>query len=318
MKFYPSEPVAASVQESVAGSGQCGLDKATGPVPYGLTNDYMFRAVCQQSEEALRHLLSALLNIPYEEIKSSTITNPIILGNTIDAKTCILDVRLVLNDNRLVNLEMQTGHLADWTDRAVFYLSRLYCSLRRGQDYTDLMPAVHIGILPKSPLEEEDGFYSEYLLKNVQTNRVFTGKFSVRVLNLGQMENVPEEERDSELYYWARLFRAETWEEIRMLSEKKRYLNAAATQMYELSEDEKIQLQCEARERYAIDMSAGMKAGRREGRKEGEENMGALAKALKEDGRLDDIILAANDPVLRQKLYLHYGIITSIAPEDKD
>ncbi len=37
----------------------------------------------------------------------------------------------------------------------------------------------------------------------------------------------------------------------------------------ELSEDEKIQLQCEARERYAVDMAAGLKAGRREGRKEG-------------------------------------------------
>lgn len=171
-------------------------------------------------------------------------------------------------------------------------------------------------------MKEEDGFYSEYLLKNVQTNRVFTGKFSIRVLNLGQLENVPEEGRDSELYYWARLFRAKTWEEIRMLSETKSYLNAAATQMYELSEDEKIQLQCEARERYAVDMTAGMKAGmkagRKEGRKEGEENMGALAKALKEDGRLDDIILAANDPEVRQKLYLHYGIIKTTAPEVED
>ncbi len=103
-----------------------------------------------------------------------------------------------------------------------------------------------------------------------------------------------------------------------MLSETKSYLNAAATQMYELSEDEKIQLQCEARERYAVDMTAGMKAGRREGIKEGEENMGALAKALKEDGRLDDIILAANDPEVRQKLYLHYGIIKPTAPEVED
>ena len=39
------------------------LDNLTGPVRYGLTNDYMFRAVFQNSEEALRHLLSALLDI---------------------------------------------------------------------------------------------------------------------------------------------------------------------------------------------------------------------------------------------------------------
>ncbi len=75
MKLYSSGPASVSVQESATGSGQYGLDTATGPIQYGLTNDYMFRAVCQQSEEALRHLLSALLNIPYEEIISSAITN---------------------------------------------------------------------------------------------------------------------------------------------------------------------------------------------------------------------------------------------------
>ena len=68
------------------------LDNLTGPVRYGLTNDYMFRAVFQNSEEALRHLLSALLDIPYEDILSCEIRNPIVLGETIDDKTCVLCV----------------------------------------------------------------------------------------------------------------------------------------------------------------------------------------------------------------------------------
>lgn len=46
------------------------LKNAAGPIKYGLTNDYMFRAVFQNSEEALRHLLSALLEIAFEEIVS--------------------------------------------------------------------------------------------------------------------------------------------------------------------------------------------------------------------------------------------------------
>ena len=33
-------------------------------VPYGMMNDYMFRAVLQRSPAALRGLLSALLHIP--------------------------------------------------------------------------------------------------------------------------------------------------------------------------------------------------------------------------------------------------------------
>ena len=56
-------------------------------VEYGLINDYMFRAVFQTSEEALRGLLSALLYIPEEEIVSCLICNPILLGDAIDEKT---------------------------------------------------------------------------------------------------------------------------------------------------------------------------------------------------------------------------------------
>ena len=48
-------------------------------VPYGLANDYMFHAVLQSSEEALRGLLSALLYIPEAEILSCIVLNPIML-----------------------------------------------------------------------------------------------------------------------------------------------------------------------------------------------------------------------------------------------
>ena len=67
-------------------------------VIYPLTNDYMFRAVLQSSETALRGLLAALLKIREDEIRSCRIINPIILGDTIDEKNCVLDIRLELNN----------------------------------------------------------------------------------------------------------------------------------------------------------------------------------------------------------------------------
>ena len=145
------------------------LDNLTGPVRYGLTNDYMFRAVFQNSEEALRHLLSALLDIPYEDILSCEIRNPIVLGETIDDKTCVLDIRLLLNHNRLINLEMQTGHLKHWANRSLYYLARLYCNIRRGEDYSSIMPALHIGILTGSPFQEYRRFYSRYFMAEEET-----------------------------------------------------------------------------------------------------------------------------------------------------
>ena len=123
-------------------------------VEYGLTNDYMFRSVFQTSEEALRGLLSALLYIPEEEILSCEICNPIILGDAIDDKTCILDIRVLLNGNKQINLEMQMGSVENWTDRSVFYLCKMFTDMKKGMDYTQAKPSIHIGIMMKSPIPE--------------------------------------------------------------------------------------------------------------------------------------------------------------------
>lgn len=81
----------------------------TGPVEYHLTNDYMFRAVMQKNENVLKHLLCALLRISTEYVEKLEIMNPIILGAEIDSKTCILDIRLLLNNNHYYNIEMQVS-----------------------------------------------------------------------------------------------------------------------------------------------------------------------------------------------------------------
>lgn len=44
------------------------------------------------------------------ERKSITITNPIKLGETIDAKNFYLDINLTMNDNTIINLEMQLAN----------------------------------------------------------------------------------------------------------------------------------------------------------------------------------------------------------------
>ena len=41
---------------------------ATGPVPYGLKNDYMFHVVFQENMEALKGLVASVLHIPEESM----------------------------------------------------------------------------------------------------------------------------------------------------------------------------------------------------------------------------------------------------------
>ena len=74
---------------------------------YGMQNDYMFRAVLQKSRPALKSLLCALLHLDEAEIVSVEIMNRIELGETIDGKTCMLDVKVELNKNKVINIELQ-------------------------------------------------------------------------------------------------------------------------------------------------------------------------------------------------------------------
>ena len=257
-------------------------------VEYGLINDYMFRAVFQTSEEALKGLLSALLYIPEEEILSCVICNPIILGDAIDEKTCILDIRVLLNGNKQINLEMQMGSVENWPDRSVFYLCRMFTDMKKGLDYTQTKPSIHIGIMMKSPVPEDAAFYNEYALKNRRTGYEFTGKIALHVLDLSCLKQVPKEERNSSLYYWACVFKAKTWKEVLAMAEQSESIKKAVVTLRELSEDEKIRQQCEARERYQMDWQSSMRTSREKGREEGREEG-------RESGRKEGELQKAHD-----------------------
>ncbi len=59
-----------------------------------------------------------------------------------------------------------------------------------------------------------------------------------------------EEDKAYNIHEWAKLFKAQTWEEIKMLAVENQAINEAASTIYEISEDERIRQQCEAREDY--------------------------------------------------------------------
>lgn len=109
--------------------------EATGLINYGMTNDYMFRAVLQKNEKVLRGLIASLLRLPEEKIQSVRIMNPIKLGEDMDNKTFVLDVCILLNDNTVINLEMQMQNQRNWEDRSLSYLCHSFDQLYQGQDY---------------------------------------------------------------------------------------------------------------------------------------------------------------------------------------
>ena len=229
------------------------LEKATGEIEYNMTNDYMFRALFQKNNNALKGLLSALLHMQPEEILSVEVTNPILIGEEIKDKEFRLDIKAVLNDYQQVNLEMQIANRYDWPERSIGYLSRMYNTLQRGEQYINTKPAIHIGILNFSPFEEQPIFYSRNLLMDIVQHRIYSSKFAVNVLDLSHIELATDEDKDWNLDFWAKLFKAKTWEEIKMIAKDNEYFTEASNTLCDLYENFNVLERCRDREDYELE-----------------------------------------------------------------
>lgn len=230
------------------------FEMASGPVPYRMSNDYMFRAVLQKNNKALRGLICSLLHLAEREIVSVQITNPIILGESIGGKEFRLDINVNLNDNTFINLEMQLANQLNWKNRSLSYLCRSFDQLAHGQDYGVVYPVIHIGILDYPLFTEHPEFYSTFRLMNPKTMQVYSSHFTLHVLDLTHIELAEREDRAFHTDNWAKLFKANTWEEIKMLASDNESIAEAAKTLFELSADEQIRKRCRDREEYYQDM----------------------------------------------------------------
>ena len=223
---------------------------ATGKIIYGMTNDYMFRAILQTHNNVLKGLIAALLHLPVAQIKSVIITNPIKLGEAIDTKEFIMDIDVMLNNNTLINLEMQVVNQHNWTDRSLSYMCRSFDQLYKGQEYIEALPVIHIGFLDFRLFEEHSEFYGIYKFLNVKDHHLFSDKLTLGVVDLNQIDLATAEDKAYQIDYWARLFKATTWEELKMIAEKNEFMQEASQAMYEFTADDLIREQCRAREEY--------------------------------------------------------------------
>jgi len=221
---------------------------ATGKIEYSMTNDYMFRMVLQSNNTVLKGLISSMMHVPLSDIKSVEIVNPIELGKHIDDKDFILDVKVMLNDNSIINLEMQVTNYSNWTNRSLCYLCRTFDNVQKGEDYNSAIPVTHIGFLDYDLFPDELEFYSTYMLQNVETGKIYNSKFRLSVLSLNQIKLATKEDKKWHIDEWARLFKATTWEELKMIAEKDKVYSEAANSIYVQNSDETIRAMCEARQ----------------------------------------------------------------------
>ena len=223
------------------------FETATGSIDYPFTNDYMFRAILQKDKQVLKALIAALLHLKKESIHDVAITNPIELGAAISDKDFILDIRVNLNNEQLIDLEMQMSNEYNWSERSISYAARSFDQLNSGEEYKEVLPVHSIGFLNFTLFEDQHEFFSTYELRNKKTGHLYSSKFSIHVLDLTRIDLATAEDQNYEIDRWAKLFKAKTWEELRMIAKNNPDLLQASNDLYTVNADEIIRQQARAR-----------------------------------------------------------------------
>ena len=285
--------------------------------------DFAFKEI-MMNEKARIGFLSAILKLKPENIKKSQILNTNLRKIHKDEKQGILDVRILMNTNIEIDIEIQLAHLSVWADRSLFYLSKMFIEqISAGQDYSVFKKCVNISILDFILFQEDQEFYSCFHIWEDTRHILYTDKMEFHVLELPKLPEKLKEDNDN-ILLWAKFINAERKEDFDMLAEKDPYIGSAYQQLQIISQDKQKRLEYEAREKAIRDHNQllfeaeqrgeqrgelrGEQRGEQRGIKLGEARINQLHMLLLQQKRYDDLERSVNDINYQQQLLKEYGI----------
>ncbi len=205
-----------------------------------MTNDYMFRIVFQENKYALKGLIASVLHLDPETITDITISNEIKPGQSITDKEYRMDILVLFNNSQSINLEMQLRNQGNWQHRSLAYLCREFDSLDHGDDYDDVKPSYQVGFLGFTLFEDHPEFCARYQLRNEKDGYLYTDRFNLIVIELMHEDFATEEDIAFGIDKWVRLFKAKTWEDLKMVAQDNPYMTSTLESMYISNTDRNI------------------------------------------------------------------------------
>ena len=266
------------------------------------TVDFCFKELMQNSK-VRQGFIAALLGKDPEEIRETTILPTSTRQEYEDDKLGILDVAVSLQDGTKLDLEMQVLNFAYWTNRILFYLSKMYTGqLKKGDSYDNLKKCIHVSVLDFIHFPEDKRCYHKISFCDVKTGIPYTDLMELHILELRKL---PEKARNEEgVIRWMRFFNGKKKEDFEEMAKTDQYMAEAFSELEKLSADERKRLEYEAREKAVRDYNSlmggelrrGLERGIEEGKKQGleqgiEQGRRALVIHMLENGMSPEDIM---------------------------
>ena len=250
-----------------------------------LTNDLLFHMVFTKNDKALKDLLSVLLGIPAAGIRRIEILNPMQYNDSIQTKRTILDLKVHLNQDSFILVEVQVRDFRFWTNRTLIYACRQIDEQTKGKEaYEKLQPVIQISIMKHPLFPNRRKFYTEYRIQDDE-GQVLTDKMRFYVLDLSAVESADEADREQGLVQWAQAFNAQDWNAFKEI-DRNGIREAANTMAMIMMNPTERQLLWD-RKLALMDYNTEMISARMTGMEEGKIN---IARKMKSRGMSNDVI----------------------------
>lgn len=217
--------------------------------------DFAFKEI-MSNEKVRIGFLSAVLNIKDTDIKSTVMLNTNLKKVHGDEKQGILDVRLFMNDDTEIDIEIQLSYMKTWADRSVFYLAKMLTEQANiNKKYSNFKKCIGINILDFVYVKNTERFHTSYHFREDIDNSLYTDVLECHLIELPKL---PKNSDGTSLYDWIRFMKADTKEEFVMLAKKSVYLDEAYKQLEIISQDEEKRLEYTSRQKALYDYNTLM------------------------------------------------------------
>ncbi|AAS12206.1 MULTISPECIES: Rpn family recombination-promoting nuclease/putative transposase [Treponema] len=240
-----------------------------------LRNDYAFKRVfgVEENKDVLQDLLKCILDIQPEDIAGLELLDKELHKDLISDKTGVLDVKLRLKNNTIIDIEIQNRWNSEFVQRTIFYWAKMYTeNLKTSEVYTKLPKCITINIVGEG-FDLNNLIHSEYNVIEKHINDRLSDELEIHFLNLAkvkeQQESFEQDEKKKKLYNWLKFIKTDNPEVRKMLAESSEMMAKAneTIEVMEMSPKEKWLY--ENRMKYEHDKASWKHVGYQEGIEQG-------------------------------------------------
>ena len=157
---------------------------------FSFTDDYVFKAVFGQdndrSKKALILLLNTILDRKDDPITRVRILNPIIIGQSDVSKEGIMDIMAETQNGLILDIEAQSGHFKEYSNRALRYANALLeKALKRGDPYDTMEKSIVVTIADGKPYKAAGKLHCVFDIREREAGVPMTDRLEFHCIQLG-------------------------------------------------------------------------------------------------------------------------------------